>query len=87
MGNNLYRINKKLRGPVEYNDGAFAEVQTLGVEGIEKNLLLATIQINRCEVGDAPEEFRHNFQVGMWLEVSATTEIKALRRTTDEKIH
>lgn len=63
---------------MEYNDGAFAEVQTLGVEGIENDILLATIQINRCEVGDAPEEFRRSFQVGMWLEIFATTEIRVL---------
>ena len=32
-------VSKKVEGEVEYNDGDFAEVQTFGIEGIEKNLL------------------------------------------------
>jgi hypothetical protein len=81
MGKKLQRINGRLRGLVEYNDGVFAEVQTYGVEGIERDILLATIQIHRCEIGDAPEEFLRNFQVGMWLEICTTTEIKVLPET------
>ena len=40
-------IRKKVKGVVEFNDGDFAEVQTVGIEGIEKNLLLWKIQLHR----------------------------------------
>ena len=33
----------------EYNDGEFAEVMTIGIEGIEEGFLLETIQINCCD--------------------------------------
>ena len=39
-------IRKKVEGRVDYNDGEFAEVQTVGIEGIEQDLLLETIQIH-----------------------------------------
>jgi len=32
--------SKRVECRVEYNDGEFAEIQTIGIEGIEKNLLL-----------------------------------------------
>jgi hypothetical protein len=41
-------IRKRVEGKVEYNDGDFAEVQTVGTEDIEKDLLLDTIQLH-CE--------------------------------------
>ncbi len=40
-------VRKRVEGRIEYNDGEFAEVQTVGIEGIEENLLLVTIQIHR----------------------------------------
>jgi hypothetical protein len=70
----------RVHGEVEYNDGEFAEVQTVGIEGIEKNLLLETIQVHRedtCEQvpGKAPcrivVEYLHNDRgndVGIELE-------------------
>ena len=30
-------IRKKVEGRVDYNDGEFAEVQTVGIEGIEQD--------------------------------------------------
>src|ERR1035438_5142731 len=57
--------SKRVEGRIEYNDGEFAEVQTIGIEGIEKNLLLETIQIHREDTQDTPEEFRHRFQIGV----------------------
>jgi hypothetical protein len=40
---------KRVHGEVEHNDGEFAEIQTVGIEGIEKDLLLETIQVHRCD--------------------------------------
>jgi len=70
-------IHKKLQGQVEYNDGEFAEVQTVGMEGIEKNLLLDTIQIDRSDTNDSTEEFQKRFPIGMSLSILKTTEIAA----------
>jgi hypothetical protein len=56
-------------------DGQFAEVQTIGIEGIEKDLWLGTLQIHRENTRDTPEEFRRRFSVGMRLDVVTTTEI------------
>jgi hypothetical protein len=74
--------SKRVEGRIEYNDGEFAEVQTIGIEGIEKNLLLETIQIHREDTQDTPEEFRHRFPVGVRLGILTTTEItkKRVRR-------
>jgi hypothetical protein len=68
-------VRKKVRGQVEYNDGEFAEIQTSGREGVEDDLLLETIQANREDTGDTPEEFQRRFPVGMWLEIAITTEL------------
>ena len=40
-------VRKRVEVEVEYNDGEFAEVLTYGTEGIDKGLLLETIQIHR----------------------------------------
>ena len=68
-------ISKKVKGEIDYNDGEFAEVQTCGIEGIEKDLLLGTIQIHREDTSDTSEEFQHRFPVGMCLDIVTTTEI------------
>ena len=73
-------ISKAVKGRIEYNDGEFAEVQTVGIEGIEEDLLLATIQIHRWDTQDTFEQFQRKFQVGMWLEIITTTEISILPR-------
>ena len=32
-------VRKRVEGRIEYNDGEFAEVQTVGIEGIEEKIL------------------------------------------------
>jgi hypothetical protein len=51
-------IRKDVRGVVEYNDGEFAEIQTVGIEGIEKALLLCKIQLHREDTDDSRQEFQ-----------------------------
>jgi hypothetical protein len=57
-------VQKRVTGRVDYNDGEFAEVQTVGIEGIEEDLWLATIQVHREDTEDLPEEFQRRFPVG-----------------------
>jgi hypothetical protein len=47
MERGLHFACKRIEGEIQYNDGEFAEVKTNGIEGIEKNLILGTIQIHR----------------------------------------
>jgi len=47
-------ITKKVAGEVDLNNGEFAEVQTIGIDGIEKDLLLDTFQIHREDTDDTP---------------------------------
>lgn len=42
----------------------FAEIQTVGMEGIAKSLLLHTIQIHRFDTKNTPDEFQPSFAVG-----------------------
>jgi hypothetical protein len=44
MPNTTTIIRKVLEGRIEYNDGHFAVIQTYGIDGVEKNILLQTIQ-------------------------------------------
>jgi len=74
---------KRVEGRVEYNDGEFAEVQTIGIEGIEENLLLETIQIHRRDAQNSPEEFQRRFPVGTRLGILTTTEITVPDRQSD----
>ncbi len=76
-------VSKKVEGEVEYNDGDFAEVQTFGIEGIEKNLLLATFQIHRDDTSETSEEFQLRFPVGTYLALVTTTEITKLESQDD----
>lgn len=77
-------IRKRVEGEVEVNDGEFAEVQTSGIEGIEKDLLLEPIQIHREDTNDTPEEFQRRFSVGACLDIRTTTKItnKSARAST-----
>jgi hypothetical protein len=68
-------VTKRIEGEVEFNDGEFAEVQTYGIEGIEKNLLLQTIQIHREDTDNTSNEFQKRFSVGTVLEITTTTEL------------
>jgi hypothetical protein len=76
--------SKRVEGKVEYNDGEFAEIQTIGIEGVEKNLLLETIQIHRGDTQNTPAEFLRKFPVGMRVGVLTSTEVtkKRVRRTS-----
>ena len=67
--------NKRVEGQVEYNNGEFAEVLTYGIEGIEKDLLLDTIQIHCEDAEDTPEQFQKRFPVGTTLSILTITEI------------
>jgi hypothetical protein len=74
-----HMINRKrVEGKVEFNDGEFAEVLTYGIEGIEKDLMLETIQIHCEDIEDTPEEFQQRFPVGMRLSIVTSTEITAI---------
>ena len=66
---------KKVTGEVDLNDGEFAEVTIIGVEGIEKDLLLDTFQIHRQDTDDTPDQFRRRFSIGMRLDIITTTKI------------
>lgn len=70
-------VRKRVKGLVEYNDGEFAEVQTLGIEGIEQDLWLKTIQLHREDTNDTPDEFQRRFPLGMWLDILTITDITA----------
>lgn len=65
----------RVEGAVNYNDGSVAEVQTYGIEGIEKDLLLETIQLHRGDTQDMPEQFQQRFPVGMTVRILTTTEL------------
>jgi len=69
-------IEKKVNGVVEYNDGEFAEVQTFGIEGFEKNLLLAKMQLHRESINDSPQEFQHRFPLDARLEIATTIKVR-----------
>ena len=69
------KVRKRLAGEVQYNDGQFAEIQTVGTEGLEKNLLLDTIQLHREDTDDTPREFERRFPVGMRLDLWTTIEV------------
>ena len=70
-------IRKQAKGEVEYNDGEFAEVQTLGIEGIEQDLWLKPIQLHREDTNDTPDEFQRRFPLGMRLDILTITDITA----------
>jgi hypothetical protein len=74
---------KRVHGEVEHNDGEFAEIQTMGIEGIEKDLLLETIQVHRCDTDDSGEQFRDRYPVGSWLDIRTTIEVRRLESDTD----
>jgi hypothetical protein len=68
---------KKVKGVVELNDGDFAEVQTVGIEGIEKNLLLWKIQLHRENTNDSRPEFQRRFPVDTWVDIWLTIEVRS----------
>jgi hypothetical protein len=76
---------KPVHGEVEFNDGEFAEIQTVGIEGIEKDLLLQTIQVHRGDTGYSCEQFQHELPVGSWLTICTTIEVTRLDSDRDRK--
>ena len=77
--------SKRVEGEVEYNDGEFAEVLTIGIEGIEQDLLLDTIQIHRCDTQDTPEDFKRRFPVGTRLSIVTSIDVTIVRQKCGEK--
>ena len=76
-------VTKRVEGEVEFNDGEFAEIQTYGIEGIEKDLLLKTVQIHREDTEDTSDEFQRRLPVGTVLEIITTTEFTKLEPGLD----
>ena len=74
--------SKRVEGQVEYNNGEFAEVVTIGIEGIEKGLCLDTIQISSCDTNDTAEQFLDRCPVGASLCIQTTIEITEKRDRT-----
>ena len=74
---------KPVHGEVEFNDGEFAEIQTVGIEGTEKDLLLQTIQLHRGNTGYSCEQFQQELPVGSWLTICTTIEVKRLGSDKD----
>lgn len=70
-------VRKRVEGRIDYNDGEFAEVQIVGIEGIELGLWLETIQLHREDTNDTSDEFRRRFPQGMWLDILTITDITA----------
>ena len=68
--------SKRVEGQVEYNNGEFAEVVTIGIEGIEKGLWLDTIQISSCDTNDTAEQFLDRFPVGASRALNPISESK-----------
>jgi hypothetical protein len=68
-------IRKRVEGEVEFNDGEFAEIQTTGAAGIEEEILLDTIQIQRTDTEYTADEFKRRFSVGTAVNICTTTEI------------
>jgi hypothetical protein len=52
-----------------HDDGELAEIQTVGIEGIEKNLLLETIQMHWGDNSYSCEHFQDKLPVGARLDI------------------
>jgi len=74
-------ITKEVEGVVDSNDGEFAEINTIGIEGIEDGLWLGTMQIRRVNMEDTWEDFLQRLPVGMRLRIVTTTEIKPISQS------
>jgi hypothetical protein len=49
----------------------------VGIEGIEKDLCLETIQFHRQDTCDTSDEFQRRFPVDTWLDIFTITDITA----------
>lgn len=68
-------IHKKLAGKIQHNDGDCAEIQVVGRQGIDRDLLLDRFQVDRADTTDTSEEFLQRFPIGLWLDITSITEI------------
>jgi hypothetical protein len=69
---------KRVRGEVEYNDGEFAEIQTVGIEASEKDLLLETIQVHREDTNFSCEQLQDKLPLASWVNICTTIEVTTL---------
>ena len=74
MENTIALTKKRVFGRVKFNEGWYAEIETFGIEGVEKNILLDTIQVDREEMTE--EQFRQEFRVGSILDITTSTEVR-----------
>jgi hypothetical protein len=74
----------RVHGEVEFNDGEFAEIQTVGIEASETDLLLESIQVHREDTGYSCEQFRDKLPVGSWVDICTTIEVTTLESDTDD---
>ena len=75
QGDNTGIIRTRIAGEAQYSDGQSAGIQSVGTEGIDENLLLDTIQLHPEDADLTPEQFRHRFPVGIWLDIWTTIEV------------
>jgi hypothetical protein len=74
-------IKKNVLGQVLYNAGWFADIGTIGLEGMDTGLMLDEIQISCYDTNDEEEEFQQKFRVGTLLDITTTVEIKLSSKT------
>jgi hypothetical protein len=68
----------RVEGEVQYNDGWFAEIQLIGLEGADKGFLLGKMQVHREDTIYTAEEFRQLFRVGAKFEIQTAAELQPL---------
>jgi hypothetical protein len=54
-------VQKRLGGHVICNDGEFAEIETFEIEGPDYGLLRKSIDADRYDLGDSPENSSRGF--------------------------
>jgi hypothetical protein len=77
-------IRKRFGGQVLFNDGHFAEIQTHGISGMKRGLVLDIIQTHIEDTDDTTQEFKQRFEVGMRLYITTVTEIVTIRAKAKE---
>ena len=68
-------IESAVVGNILFNDGEFAEIQTVGKAGIGRGLLIETFQINRLQTNQTSKSFLYFFPVGMKIRIHTRMEI------------
>lgn len=77
-------VRKTLKGVIACNDGLFAEIDIVGVEGIEKDLVLDAIQIHQTDTTDTEKQFQESWPPNMWVDIVTTTQVTpALKQESD----